>query len=467
MNVSVLILTRNEEASLPACLKAVEWSDDIIVFDSFSDDRTVEIARASGAHIVQRCFDNERDQRTASLKLDFKYPWVYNPDADEITPPELRDEILRMAADAARPEVAYRVRFKTMFGGKWIRHSSLYPTWVVRLFRPASLSFERSVNLRYIVHGPEGRLQNHFIHEAFTQGLSAWIEKHNRYSTQEARESLESLTAGSFAWRNLFVRSPTLRRRALKELSFRLPSRPALRFLYMYLYRLGFFDGRPGFDYCVLLAFYELMIVLKMRELRAARKKTALESRPYRGRRALTLLSGLLLAIIVAAFAFSRDLLCIESPPHSADVIIVLGGESDPRAQQAAKLFQAHFASSIIVSGDGDADYIARDLEQAGIPSTAIQLESLSRNTMENAEFTSRLLKQRGVHRAIIVTSWFHSRRALNAFCHFSPGVQFSSEPSLENSPSEVEAVHVFQEYFKTAWYSVRYGIFPWRFSRS
>ena len=178
--ISVLILTFNEEQNLPACLASLHWSDDIVVFDSFSTDRTIEIAKAAGARIVQRQFDNEKDHRTAALQVSFRHPWVYNPDADEITPVELRNEMLAVVSDPARTEVAYRMRFKNMFMGCWIKHSSLYPTWVMRLFQPARISFERSINLRYVADGREGMLQNHFEHHSFNKGLSAWFETHNR-----------------------------------------------------------------------------------------------------------------------------------------------------------------------------------------------------------------------------------------------------------------------------------------------
>jgi len=266
--ISVLILAGNEEKNLPACLEAVKWSDDIVVLDSFSTDRTVEIALAAGVRVFQRAFDNERAQRTASLQLPFKNRWVYNPDADELTPPELREEMLRTVADPARPEAAYRVRFKTMFHGRWIKHSSLYPTWVMRLFQPEKISFERSINLRCVVAGAEGRLQNHFEHYSFNKGINAWLEKHNRYSWHEAAEALRSLSTQPLPWPELFHRNPVLRRRALKELSFRLPCRPAFRFFYMYFWRLGFLDGRAGLDYCRLLSTYEQMIVFKMAEIR-------------------------------------------------------------------------------------------------------------------------------------------------------------------------------------------------------
>ena len=266
--ISVLILTLNEESNLPRCLESVAWSDDIVVLDSFSSDRTGEIAKAAGARVVQRAFDNERSQRKAALEVGFKHHWVYNPDADEVTPAALRDEMLRVVGDENRAEVAYRVRFKTMFMGRWVKHSSLYPTWVIRLFRPECVSFERSINLRYVVSGREGVLQNHFEHHTFNNGLNAWFEKHNRYSWHEAGESIRSLSKGSATVRDLFSRAPAARRRALKELSFRLPCRPFLRFVYMYLVRLGFLDGLPGYHYCRLLTIYEYMIVLKMKEIR-------------------------------------------------------------------------------------------------------------------------------------------------------------------------------------------------------
>lgn len=265
--VSVLILTLNEEANLPRCLESVKWSDDIVVFDSFSTDRTVEIAQAAGARVVQRQFDGERNQRTASLQIDFKHPWVYNPDADEITPPELRDEILRVTADPGWPEVAYRMRFRLMFMGRWIKHSSFYPTWVVRLFRPEKLRFERDINLRYIAEGPEGRLDSHFEHHSFRKGLSAWYLKHNIYSDLEAQEARKALAAGKADWAGLVSVDAARRRAALKDLSFRIPCRASLIYLYLMFIRGGVLDGPAGWMYCRMRAQYEYMIQAKLKEI--------------------------------------------------------------------------------------------------------------------------------------------------------------------------------------------------------
>jgi glycosyltransferase involved in cell wall biosynthesis len=267
--ISVLILARNEEANLPHCLEAVRWADEVVVLDDSSTDGTVRIAREFGARVVTYSAGDEREQRTYSIRsISFRYPWVFNPDADEICTPELAQEMRAAASDARRSDVAFRVRFRTMFMGRWVRFSSLYPTWVIRLFRPERLSFERSTNLRYVVDGPVGLLQGHFVHYSFNKGFDAWFDKHNVYSRHEAQESLRSLGRTARGWGTLCARDPVERRRALKELSFRLPFRPTLRFMYMYLLRLGFLDGAPGLAYCRLLALYEYMIVLKMREIR-------------------------------------------------------------------------------------------------------------------------------------------------------------------------------------------------------
>jgi glycosyltransferase involved in cell wall biosynthesis len=268
--ISILILTLNEEINLPACLESVSWSDDIVVFDSFSTDRTVEIAKAAGARVIQRKFDNwSAHQNWAVQNIEFKHPWVYYSDADEVVPQDLKEEMLRLTEDSSRSEVAYRVRFKNMFMDRWIKYSSLYPTWVMRLFQPSKVRWEREVNPIAFVDGPEGRLQSHFLHYSFNKGLEDWFAKHNRYSTQEAIDNLREIREGKIDLPGILsLRDPVRRRRALKLLSMRMPFRPTLRFLYMYLLRMGFLDGRAGLTYCRLLAWYEYQIVLKLEELR-------------------------------------------------------------------------------------------------------------------------------------------------------------------------------------------------------
>lgn len=267
--ISVFVRTLNEEANLPRCLAALSWSSDIVVVDSGSTDRTLTIAEEMGARVVLRRMEHEADHLNwISDNVELRFPWVYYCDADEIVTPELRDELLRVTADPTRLEVAYRVRFKTMFLGKWVRYSSLYPTWVLRLFRRGFVRWQREVHTSCQVNGIEGRLREHFLHYSFGKGLNAWFDKHNAYSWREAREAQRSAHE-PFRAGALLSADAVERRRALKDLSFRLPFRPALRFLYMYLLRLGFLDGVAGFRYSQLLAIYEAMIDLKLHELRS------------------------------------------------------------------------------------------------------------------------------------------------------------------------------------------------------
>lgn len=269
MSVSVLILTLNEEMNLPACLASLDWCDDIVVLDSGSSDRTLEIARAAGARVFKHNLDSEYQRRMYAMKeIQYRHPWVYNPDADEVCTDELRDEMIAIASDPSRPEAFFRARFKNMFMGRWIKHSSLYPTWNPRLLRPDRVRFEREVHMRCIGDGPAGRLQGHYLHYSFNNGLKAWFEKHNRYSSSEAHESLKSLRDGEIPWRQILSGHAETRRQGLKELSCHVPFRPFFRFFYMYVLRGGFLDGRQGYHYCRLIAAYEYMIVIKIMELK-------------------------------------------------------------------------------------------------------------------------------------------------------------------------------------------------------
>lgn len=267
MSLSVLILTLNEEGNLADCLQSVKWSDDIIVLDSFSADRTVKVAEELGARVVQRRFDNwSAHQNWALEQIPFKHPWVFYLDADERMTDELKQELLAIAGDPSRAPVAYYCGRRNMFMGRWIKHA-MPPGMVMRFFRPPLVRFQRLVNPVPVINGPHGYLRGMLVHYNFSKGIAEWIEKHNRYSSLEALEGMKVIHQPSEDQLKLFTADRARRRRALKELSFRLPWRPFVKFLYLYLWQRGCLDGRAGLTYCVLQSFYEYMIVLKMREL--------------------------------------------------------------------------------------------------------------------------------------------------------------------------------------------------------
>jgi len=271
--ISVLILILNEEINLPGCLESVAWSDDIVVFDSYSTDRTVEIAEAAGAKVVQRKFDNYAAQRNAALNdIEYKYDWVLMVDADERWDESLYKEMTEAINSDTNNEISiYHFQRKDMFMGKWLKRSLASSTWSGRLVRLGDISVEREINEEYHAKGKKGYLKGTFIHYPFNKGIAFWLERHNRYSTMEAKALIQEVR-GQLRIKDLFSGDPTTRRKFLKQFAFRMPFRPLLVFCYLYFVRMGFLDGIPGFTYCRLRAIYEYMIDLKVKELRRREK---------------------------------------------------------------------------------------------------------------------------------------------------------------------------------------------------
>jgi glycosyltransferase involved in cell wall biosynthesis len=267
--MSVVILTLNEEVNLPRCLEAISWCDDVLIVDSFSSDATLKIAAEHGVRVVQRTFDSFAGQRNFALDhCELKYEWIFHLDADEVMTPELSAEILGCVA--ATDKDAYRVSSKLMFHGKFLRHAGLFPWYQVRLGRRGKLRF------RQVGHGQReqlashtiGTLKNSLLHFPLEKGIEDWIEKHNQYSTAEARQNVYGYADDDVPILDLLSIATDRRRRAAKKIFKWLPCRATIRFIYMYLFRGGILDGKAGFTYCRLLAWYEWLIVLKERAIR-------------------------------------------------------------------------------------------------------------------------------------------------------------------------------------------------------
>lgn len=273
--ISILILTRNEALDLPACLSSVAWSDDIHVFDSLSTDKTVEIARAAGALVHQRAFTNYAEQRNAALTgIAFRHGWVLILDADERVPVSLVHEMKSFVQTAAQTVVAARIRRRDYLFGTWLKHAQISPFYI-RLVRPKGVHYEREINEVLVPHGDVQDLREHFDHFPFSKGLDHWVEKHNRYSTMEAARAVAERTSGEkfSLGKALFAGDFNVRRYHQKGLYYRLPFRPQIKFCYMILLRGAWLDGRAGWTYARLQAFYEFLIVAKQRELETAPRK--------------------------------------------------------------------------------------------------------------------------------------------------------------------------------------------------
>jgi len=268
MSISVLILTLDEEVNLAGCLDSVAWCDDVVVLDSFSRDRTVDIARERGVRLYQRAFDNYANQRNFGLRaLEYRHPWLLMLDADERVPDDLRVE-MEAATRAAGDKVAlFSMRRRDHLFGRWIPRSSGYPTWFGRLVRVGRAWVQRPINEEFHADGEVASLQGHLDHYPFNKGFSAWIEKHDRYSTMEAR--LRALETGKDErWRGLFAPDPSRRRRAQKVWLNGMPLRPLVVFAGLYFIKGGVLEGRAGLTFSLLRAWYEYFIDCKAHELR-------------------------------------------------------------------------------------------------------------------------------------------------------------------------------------------------------
>lgn len=276
MKISILILTKNEQNNLLACLQSVSSSDDVHVYDSGSTDETVLIAKEFGATVTIRTYDrsnkafggDEASHRNWGLQnIPFKYPWVFVIDADERMTPDL---VIAVEAATVSPGdyVGFRVQRRDFFLGTWLKHVQA-SAFYVRLIKPEKIRHERLINTVSIPDGPVGQVSGFLDHYPFSKGIGHWIDRHNSYSTFEAQQIISNREAGKrFSWvKAITSRDFHLRRYHQKELFYRLPCRPLVKFLLLYIVKRGFLDGRAGFTYAVLQSIYEYFIVLKVREL--------------------------------------------------------------------------------------------------------------------------------------------------------------------------------------------------------
>jgi len=266
--ISVLILTRNEQRDLPDCLASVAWSDDVHVFDSFSTDDTVAIAKASGAQVHQRIFDDYATHRNAALTtIPFKHPWIFLLDADERPTTELSREMQQTVLAASDAISGFRLRRRDFLFGTWLKHAQISPFYI-RLVRPERSRYTRAINEVIEVEGTIADLSYPLDHFPFSKGIAHWISKHNLYSTMEAELIHRQQGLQNPSWKAA-LRDPDFHTRRLhqKAIFYRLPGRPIVKWIYMMFVRRAILDGSAGLTYATLQSIYEYFIVLKTKEL--------------------------------------------------------------------------------------------------------------------------------------------------------------------------------------------------------
>jgi glycosyltransferase involved in cell wall biosynthesis len=273
MKLSVVILTFNEEINLPRCLSSLRGLEaETFLVDSGSTDQTLEIAALYGAAVVHHPFETHAVQWAWALQsLPLSTDWVLALDADQSLTPEAVQELRALDPGAIN---GYYIKRRQVFRGRWIKHGGYYPKYLLKLFRRDKVALDSNdlLDHHFYVTEPTGKLR-HDLTEQNTKedDITFWIEKHNRYSTLMAREEFlrkqgditSPLEASLWG-------SPDQRMLRLKQAWRRLPLliRPFLYFFYRYILRAGWLDGKEGFIFHFLQAFwFRLLVDIKLEEL--------------------------------------------------------------------------------------------------------------------------------------------------------------------------------------------------------
>lgn len=266
--ISIVILTHNESVNIGPCIESVHWCDDIHVIDAYSSDDTAQIAQTLGAKVHKRAFTSHADQHNwAHTGLDLKHPWVLHLDADERSTDAFYEDILSKVSNASPTIQGFYCCWKLMLFGCWVKHGDCFPRWQLRLVRKSCtpyISFGHAQKEASFKTYELGYIKEPYLHYAFNKGWAYWYSRHNHYSTNEAKERLST----SFHWKDLLSTHKSKRVFALKAIAHKIPFWPFIRFFYSYCLRLGFLDGKAGYIYCLEMAHYEMMISIKMLEMK-------------------------------------------------------------------------------------------------------------------------------------------------------------------------------------------------------
>lgn len=270
-NLTVIILSYNEEKNIHFALENIKsWANQIIVVDSFSNDKTLEILDNYSIDLYSNQFKNFKEQRTFALRnTKINNDWVLFLDADEILTKELKTEISTVLQEPFYD--GYLIKRRFYFMGKWIKYGGYYPSWNLRLFKHSLASVNREINEHIEINGSVGSLRHDMIDENH-KDFSSWIKKHDDYSNRECQSLLtsEKDDLAKF-WGNSIERKRWVRLNIWNKL---LPPliRPFLYFIYRYFIRLGFLDGKIGFIYHFNHALvYRLFIDIKFIEKKCAK----------------------------------------------------------------------------------------------------------------------------------------------------------------------------------------------------
>lgn len=286
--ISVVVITFNEEKDIEECLRSVRWADEIIVVDSFSSDKTIEIAKKYASKVIQKKWLGFSGQKNFAAGIA-SGEWILQLDADERVTDALKDEIFTVITGSSNLDGYYIAR-RNFWLGKWIKHGGWYPDYALRLFKKNKGQWDGFTHERLVVAGNTGILKNDLIHDNL-KSINEHLQKQLISTMQEMREAannelkiyrvfpfkiyfnfLITFLKGRKTWLSFRI----LYKEKIKnkfEIAWLIPFYPILRFIYMYIFKLGFLDGWYGFWIAVLSGMYEAMRYAKIWEYQQLKGK--------------------------------------------------------------------------------------------------------------------------------------------------------------------------------------------------
>ena len=250
LKVSAVIVCCDEEENVERCLQSLTWTDEIVVVDSFSQDRTVELCRKYTSRIFQREWSGMARQREYAVSLA-QNEWVFAVDADEVVTETLRDEVLMRLSEDRNGNSGYYIKRHSYYLGKWINHGGWYPDFKLRLFRKDKVYVGgENPHDKCFVHGKTAKLKGEMIHYPY-KNISRQLRTIDSYSDIVSEKLFQEKVA--FPLVKMFIK-------------------PFVKFLETYIYKLGFLDGLPGFVISALSSYHVFMKYAKLWEKRNAVK---------------------------------------------------------------------------------------------------------------------------------------------------------------------------------------------------
>jgi glycosyltransferase involved in cell wall biosynthesis len=281
VKVSATVITFNEEQDIEECLKSILWADEIVVVDSLSIDRTVDITKQYTDKVYENPFPGFAAQKNFAAEKA-SGDWILQLDADERIPPSLRDEIL---STVAKPDACdlYYIPRRNYWLGHWIRHGGWYPDFAARLFRRGKGRWVGFTHEKFVIDGTSGMLKEDLFHDNL-KSVHEHVQKQLISTIQEVREAaqndlrlvwfippsiiirmLKGFAKGPINWLTIRLLYKDMIKNKI-EIIWLMPFYPVLKFLYMYILRLGFLDGAPGFWVAALSAVYTTIRYAKLWE---------------------------------------------------------------------------------------------------------------------------------------------------------------------------------------------------------